>query len=89
MDRGVGLGRGLANASVSATLNERHGSENTARVQAASNFLRTILPVVAKASKSTLARETGLSVNYCATIKAGKHTPHSRHWEGLLRAAQE
>lgn len=52
-------------------------------------FREVVLPMIVQTRTSLLARETGLSVNYCATIKAGKHTPHPRHWAGLLRAAQE
>ena len=43
-----------------------------------------IHPRLAGVSASQIAEATGLSRNYAATIRSGKHVPHQRHW-GRLR----
>jgi hypothetical protein len=48
-----------------------------------SEFRRLILPKLAAARPSDLARATGLSPGYCALIRDGKRVPHVRHWAAL------
>lgn len=51
-----------------------------------SEFRRLILPRLADAKPSELARATGLSPGYCAQIRAGKRVPDIRHWSALQLA---
>ena len=51
-------------------------------------FTTKILPALASVSVAAMAEATGLSRNYCATIRAGKHVPHARHFEALLRISE-
>jgi hypothetical protein len=46
-------------------------------------FRDEVLPLLQDVSASRLARETGLSLGYCARIKRGEEVPHSRWWEAL------
>jgi hypothetical protein len=52
-------------------------------------FTTEVLLRLKDASVAAMARESGLSRNFCATIKAGKHVPHAWPWQALLRAAQK
>lgn len=79
----IGGHTGRRNAEIAAWERE-HGAG-----QSAEYFTAVVLPQIVHTRTSVLAHETGLSVNYCATIKAGKHIPHARHWESLLRAAHQ
>ncbi len=45
-----------------------------------------VLPGLAQLPLSTLQRATGLSISACSRIRAGKLTPHRRHWQPLLLA---
>jgi CRISPR-associated protein Cas1 len=51
-----------------------------------SEFRRLILPHIADATPSELARATGLSPGYCAQIRDGYRVPHVRHWAVLQLA---
>lgn len=82
---------------VKRKIGERIGRRNAERAawerlngprRSAEHFSMYVLPRIVSARTSDLARQTGLSVNYCATIKAGKHVPHEMHWESLLRGAE-
>lgn len=46
-------------------------------------FMTEILPGLAEVTTSEIAAATGLSRNFAATIKSGKHIPHPRHWSVL------
>jgi len=49
-------------------------------------FRRNVLPGLADVRLSTLMRATGLTQSACSVIRAGKHTPHPRHWAALAEA---
>jgi hypothetical protein len=49
----------------------------------AAEFRRLILPRIASAKPTDLARATGLSSGYCAQIRDGRRVPHPRHWAAL------
>ena len=46
-------------------------------------FRTEILPTLAEMPTSRIAAATGLSRNFVATIKSGKHVPHPLHWTKL------
>lgn len=48
-------------------------------------YREQILPALAQASASRIARATGLSLAYCARIKRGQAIPHARWWETLRK----
>jgi hypothetical protein len=48
-------------------------------------FRTEILPKLKGVPASEIAAATGLSRNFAATIRSGKHVPHPRHWN-VLRA---
>jgi CRISPR-associated endonuclease Cas1 len=48
-----------------------------------SGFVRMVLPRIADLSTDELAKATGLSRGYCASIRDGKRVPHRRHWGAL------
>ncbi len=48
-----------------------------------STFTTDILPLIQHVSNRALSRATGLSVTWCAAIKAGRAVPHPRHWEAM------
>ncbi len=50
-------------------------------------FSREILPRVQGLPLSVLADATGLSEQYCSSIRRGLEIPHHRHWQALRRAA--
>jgi len=50
------------------------------------HFQRQLLPLLRRVPAERLAAVTGLSMFYCARIRAGACLPHRRHWDGLLRA---
>jgi CRISPR-associated endonuclease Cas1 len=51
-----------------------------------SEFNRLIRPRLAGASPTALARATGLSPGYCASIRDGKRIPDVRHWAAFQLA---
>src|SRR3954449_11335140 len=51
-----------------------------------SEFDRLILPRLAGASPTALAKATGLSPGYCASIRDGKRIPDVRHWAAFQLA---
>lgn len=52
-------------------------------------FARDILPAIREVPVRRLAKITGLSVNYCATIRRGERTPHARWWSAFGDAARD
>jgi hypothetical protein len=46
-------------------------------------FRTEILPRLKEVQSSQIAAATGLSRNFAATIKSGRHQPHPRHWSVL------
>ena len=65
----------------------QHGKvNNTAATQAA--FARDVLPLLQGASLQDLRQATGLTGSYLALIRAGRKTPHPRHWTALLGAVE-
>lgn len=46
-------------------------------------FLRTIVPALRNLPAEVLARRVGLSVPYCAKIRAGGCAPASKHWDAF------
>jgi len=46
-------------------------------------FRRDVLPALAEVRLSALMSATGLTQSACSVIRAGKHTPHPRHWAAL------
>jgi hypothetical protein len=53
-----------------------------------SAFKRDILPLIQGVPLSRLQRATGLSLRYVSQIRRGEKTPHPRHWEAFLAAAE-
>lgn len=49
-------------------------------------FRRDILPTIQTTSLTDLARATGLGKPWLAEIRAGRATPHPRHWHALRTA---
>jgi hypothetical protein len=77
--------RRYSRPDVRKRIGERNGERNRERAAwdrehgpgpGVEYFRQVVLPKIVRTRTSSLARETGLSVNYCATIKAGKHTPN-------------
>jgi hypothetical protein len=52
-------------------------------------FRTEVLPKLVGVSTSKIALGTGLSRNFAATIKSGKHVPHPRHWAALRQLSRE
>jgi hypothetical protein len=46
-------------------------------------FRTEILPSLQGVSLGTMAKVTGLSVQYCGLVRRGLRIPHPRHWDGL------
>lgn len=47
-------------------------------------FRTEILPQLQAVSLGTLAKATGLSVQYCSLVRRGLKVPHPRHWPAFL-----
>ena len=62
---------------------ERAAWDREHRIRDPEVFNNEILPMLARVPTSDIVAATGLSRNYAATIKAGKHIPHARHWDAL------
>lgn len=52
-----------------------------------SAFQRDVLPLIQGIPLSQLQRATGLSLRYVSLIRRGERTPHPRHWQGFIEAA--
>lgn len=81
-----------ARAKVGATQARRHREENEWDAAHAERpdlaiYRGQIRPILASVSISRIARDTGLSLAYCARIKRGGAIPHARWWEMLRRTA--
>ena len=50
-------------------------------------FQTEILPAIQTIPTSRLERATGLSRRCIAAVRRGERTPHPRHWQSLLSAA--
>lgn len=48
-------------------------------------FRQQILPGLQGVTVTHIATVSGLSVQYCSTIRRGRHVPHPMHWEALSR----
>lgn len=48
-------------------------------------FLRAIMPALRGIPAEKIAREVGLSVPYCAKIRAGRCVPREDHWNAFRR----
>jgi CRISPR-associated endonuclease Cas1 len=46
-------------------------------------FQREILPGLQRVTVTRMATATGLSIQYCSRIRAGKNVPHPMHWDLL------
>jgi hypothetical protein len=62
---------------------ERHGE-----LVDLSEFERDILPLIQDIPLSRLQRATGLSLRYVSLIRRGERTPHPRHWQAFITAAE-
>jgi hypothetical protein len=56
----------------------KHGHEWDPEV-----FRREILPTLQAVTVTRMATASGLSVQYCSRIRAGKNVPHPMHWASL------
>lgn len=52
-------------------------------------FKREILPRLQGLPLRVLAKATGLSQQYCSSIRRGKNLPHQRHWKALAECGKE
>jgi hypothetical protein len=52
-------------------------------------FRSEILPGLQGVSLGTLAKVTGLSVQYCGLVRRGLRIPHPRHWNALASVATD
>jgi len=79
---------GAARKRRADTMHRRHreATENKDREPAQPNqFEREILPAIQNVPLRRLAEATGLSLSYCALIRAGERVPRPRHWQALAR----
>ena len=53
-----------------------------------SGFQRAVLPLIQGVPLSRLQRATSLSLRYVSMIRRGERTPHPRHWQALIDAAE-
>jgi hypothetical protein len=56
-----------------------HGNAHTDSLM----FTAEILPHLQQVSLGTMAKATGLSMQYCSLIRRGQKFPHRRHWDAL------
>jgi hypothetical protein len=65
----------------------RKWDERYGKLTDLSPFTRDILPLIQGVPLSRLQRATGLSLRYVSLIRRGEKTPHPRHWQALITAA--
>jgi hypothetical protein len=53
------------------------------------HFERMILPTIQDIPLRRLAEATGLSLGYCALIRAGERVPRPQHWPAFARASAQ
>jgi CRISPR-associated endonuclease Cas1 len=53
------------------------------------SFLHAILPALREISAEVIAARVGLSVSYCAKIRAGACVPRKKHWQAFRSAVAE
>ncbi len=68
----------LSSMKEAARWRDEHGDEHDPE-----RFRREILPRLQGITLRTIARKTGLSVDYCSKIRRGLRVPHPRHWKTL------
>jgi len=51
-------------------------------------FRKEIHPLIRDCSSTRLSRITGLTRQYCNSIKKGEYTPHVRHWDAFRQAGR-
>jgi hypothetical protein len=69
--------------SLKKAVDERHG-----KLVDLSGFQRDILPLIQDIPLSKLQKATELSLRYVSLIRRGERTPHPRHWQALIEAAE-
>jgi CRISPR-associated protein Cas1 len=66
----------------------REWDEQHGKLVDLSAFERDILPLIQGVPLSRLQKATGLSLRYVSLIRRGERTPHPRHWQAFITAAQ-
>jgi hypothetical protein len=65
----------------------REWDERYGKLTDLSAFQREILPLIQGVPLSRLQQATGLSLRYVSLIRRREKTPHPRHWQTFLDAA--
>lgn len=52
------------------------------------HFLQAVVPALRVFPAEMVAGEVGLSISYCAKIRAGRCTPGRKHWETFRRSCR-
>jgi len=77
-----------AETNITRKQQAREWDEQHGKLVDLSAFQRDILPIIQGVSLSQLQRTTGLSLRYVSLIRRGERTPHPRHWQGFIEAAE-
>ena len=78
-----------AETNITRKRQAREWEETYGRLVDLSAFKRDILPLIQDIPLSRLQQATGLSLRYVSLIRRGKRTPHPRHWQAFLAAAED
>ena len=77
-----------AETNITRKRQAREWDEQHGKLVDLSAFERDILPLIQDVPLSRLQRATGLSLRYVSLIRRGERTPHPRHWEAFIKAAE-
>ena len=76
-----------AEANITRKRQAQDWDEQHGKLVDLSGFERDILPLIQDVLLSRLQKVTGLSLRYVSLIRRGDRTPHPRHWQTLIEAA--
>src|SRR5438552_100639 len=74
-------------ANITRKRQARDWDEQHGKLVDLSGFERDILPLIQDVSLSRLQKATGPSLRYVSLNRRGDRTPHPRHWQTLIEAA--
>jgi hypothetical protein len=84
---GAGAASRRAMSNVERKREAREWDERYGKLTDLSSFQREILPLIQNVPLSRHQQATGLSLRYVSLIRRGEKTPHPRHWQTFLDAA--
>jgi hypothetical protein len=77
-----------AETNITRRRQAREWDEQHGKLVDLSAFQRDVLPLIQDVPLSRLQQATGLSLRYVSLIRRGERTPHPRHWQALIKAAE-